>query len=73
LKLDHDMHSEIGPESIKNARGRLRCPACFMIRDAMPKEFTCGLTLCPRMFRNIEPPTNGAAAYGRVAPLGIES
>jgi len=25
------------------------------------------------MFRNIEPPTNGAAAYGRVAPLGIES
>jgi hypothetical protein len=34
----------------------------------MPKEFTCGLTRCPRMFRNIEPPTNGATAYGRVAP-----
>ena len=37
-------------------RGLPRCPVCFIIRDAMPKEFTCRLSRCPRVFVNIQPP-----------------
>ena len=38
-------------------------PACFIIRDAMPKEFACNLTRCPRVFSNVTPP-NGLQPAG---------
>jgi hypothetical protein len=42
-----------------------RCPACFIIRDTMPKEFTCNLTRCPRKFvANIEPLSGGLQLAG---------
>jgi hypothetical protein len=67
LKLDHDRRSEIGRESIARARGLMRCPACFIIRVAMPKEFTCQLTRCPHVFANIQPPAGSQPAV-RVEP-----
>jgi hypothetical protein len=42
-----------------------RCPICFMIRDALPKGFTCALSYCPRVFINIQPP-NGSQPAVRV-------
>jgi hypothetical protein len=43
-------------------RGLLRCPACFLVKDATQGGFTCGLSRCPRVFANIEPPTGSQPA-----------
>lgn len=47
VKLDHP---EIGPESLKNAQGLLRCPACYAVKDYLLPGFACQLSRCPRRF-----------------------
>ena len=56
MKLDRDRCSQISRESMKGARGLMRCPACLMVQECTLKGFTCCLTRCPRMFRSIDPP-----------------
>ena len=71
MKLDHDTRSRIKRESFQNSRGLLRCPACFAIPPLLYEP--CRLTRCPKLFVNIEPPTNGAATTGAALVKGIES
>jgi len=60
VKLDHNRRSEIGRESIARARGKMRCPTCYAVKDHLPKGFACSLSRWPRVFRNIAPPINGS-------------
>jgi hypothetical protein len=65
-ELTHDRRVQAQRESKEQKRGLRRCPAYFAIPPLLYEP--CRLTRCPKLFVNIEPPTNGAAAYGRLAP-----
>jgi hypothetical protein len=62
VKLDHDRRAQIRRESIHNARGLLRCPACYAVKDHLLKGFACSLSRCPRVFVSIEPPAGSQPA-----------
>lgn len=68
MKLDRDRRSQIRRESMENARGRLRCPACYMIQDCTLKGFACSLSRCPRIFVDIAPRNGSQPAV----PVGLE-
>ena len=62
MKLDHDRHPEIGPESLKNAPGLHRCPACYAVKDYLLPGFACRLSRCPRKFVLLGPPAGSLPA-----------
>jgi hypothetical protein len=47
---------------MKSARGLIRCPACYAVKDHLLKGFACLLTRCPRIFVNIQPPAGSQPA-----------
>jgi len=55
-------------ESVLLKSNSLRCPACFLVRDLTPKNFTCTLTRCPRVFLSVNPPGVPTPAVTRIVP-----
>lgn len=55
-------------ESVLLRTNYLRCPACFLVRDLTPKNFTCTLTRCPRVFLDIAPPGVPTLTGARLEP-----
>ena len=65
MKLDRDRRSQISRESMKGARGLMRCPACLMVQECTLKGFTCRLTRCPAHVSQYRSARRAAAGRAR--------
>jgi len=34
-------------------RGSPRCPTCFLVRETLPRNFSCEMSRCPKEFKKI--------------------
>jgi len=51
---------------MESARGLMRCPACYAVKEHLQKGFACSLSRCPRIFVNTQPPAGSQPAGVRV-------
>jgi hypothetical protein len=58
----HEVRRRIAQASEDRRCVGARCPACFIVRDATPKDFACRLGRCPRSFVLLKPPAGSLPA-----------
>jgi hypothetical protein len=66
--MTHEQRVQAQRESEEQKRNLRRCPACYAVAPLLYGP--CNLARCPKVFLNIEPPTDGAQARGAVQAHG---